>query len=383
MKLTPQQRIEKVKTLNLCFNCLSHNHTASQCHRSLCRTCQRKHHTLLHLDINKPSAVQPCEIVPSYNNNKSKRAYPTETIPSNTSIVLNCRNISIRRQILLNTAIVYVEDSLKELHQVRVLLDSESICNFITENCVQRLGLRKVKQEAYISGVCGISSPIQYKVQATIESTTTNYNTDIEYFVTRTITAELPLEAFESNVLEIPKDLILADPSFNIPDRIDVLLGMDIYTSILENNWLPLLNGSPVMQETAFGWVIGGTIDVNKPIISALVSDEDLNNSLKRFWEIECCGTESNYTVEEKLAEQHFVDTHYRQNDGRYVVEMRFKRDCPKLGDSKQMALQRWRSLEKRLSRNWNLANEYADFISEYITLGHMTKVCSLSEYIN
>jgi hypothetical protein len=255
--------------------------------------------------------------------------------------------------------------------------------NFITEECVQRLGLRKTKGEVHISGVCGNKSSTHYKVRALIRSVTSKYQTEIECLVTNKITTNLPLEAFEVDSLMIPDNLILADPSFNVPNRIDVLIGIDVYTNILENNRISLLNGSPVMQETLFSWVIGGKIEVRNPLVSNLVTNEDLDAMLKRFWEVEDCGTESNFTTEEDQAEQHFVETHRRLEDGRYVVELPFKQGCPDLGDSKQMALKRLQALDKRLSKNWLLAQDYEDFINEYINLGHMVDVGLLENYIS
>ncbi|XP_065092158.1 uncharacterized protein LOC135713000 [Ochlerotatus camptorhynchus] len=200
LKLTPPQRIEKAKVLNLCFNCLSNNHTSSQCNRSLCRTCQKKHHTLLHLETKQSFSVVPRENVPiEQPKGQREQPMPSEPPVSNITVSQTCRSIPIHRQILLNTAVVYVEDYHKKLHKVRVLLDSGSMVNFITEDCVQRLGLRKTKGDVHVSGVCGKTSAVQYKVHATIRSTTSRYETEIECLVTKRITADVGNSRNESN----------------------------------------------------------------------------------------------------------------------------------------------------------------------------------------
>ncbi|XP_062704329.1 uncharacterized protein LOC109403153 [Aedes albopictus] len=382
LKLSPPQRIEKAKSLNLCFNCLSNNHSAAQCTRSLCRSCQKKHHTLLHLESKQSLAVVPSETIPPEQPKTQRERPSTEPSVSNTIVSQACRAFPIRRQVLLNTAIIYVEDALKEFHKVRVLLDSGSMVNFITEDCIQRLGLKKIKGSAQITGVCDNTSSIQYKVRTVIRSTTSNYETEIECLVTKKITADLPIEGFDTTSLMIPNNLTLADPSFNVPNRIDVLIGADVYMSILESNRVPLHNGSPVMQETLFGWVIGGRVEAKKPLVSAFVSNENLDLLLRSFWDTESCGIETGFTTEEDQAEQHFVETHRRQEDGRYMVELPFKKGCPDLGDSKQMALKRLQALDRRLMRNWNLATDYADFINEYISLGHMVELGPLDQYV-
>nr|XP_029716551.1 uncharacterized protein LOC115259895 [Aedes albopictus] len=345
LKLSPPQRIEKAKSLNLCFNCLSNNHSAAQCTRSLCRSCQKKHHTLLHLESKQSLAVVPSETIPPEQPKTQRERPSTEPSVSNTIVSQACRAFPIR-------------------------------------HCIQRLGLKKIKGSAQITGVCGNTSSIQYKVRTVIRSTTSNYETEIECLVTKKITADLPIEGFDTTSLMIPNNLTLADPSFNVPNRIDVLIGADVYMSILESNRVPLHNGSPVMQETLFGWVIGGRVEAKKPLVSAFVSNENLDLLLRSFWDTESCGIETGFTTEEDQAEQHFVETHRRQEDGRYMVELPFKKGCPDLGDSKQMALKRLQALDRRLMRNWNLATDYADFINEYISLGHMVELGPLDQYV-
>ena len=49
-------RVDKVKSAKLCFNCLSRDHMVSHCSsKSRCRRCKLKHHTLLHRE---PSSTE-------------------------------------------------------------------------------------------------------------------------------------------------------------------------------------------------------------------------------------------------------------------------------------------------------------------------------------
>lgn len=47
LKLSVNDRIEKVKHLHLCLNCLRSNHTFAKCLSQGCRECKAKHNTLL------------------------------------------------------------------------------------------------------------------------------------------------------------------------------------------------------------------------------------------------------------------------------------------------------------------------------------------------
>jgi len=48
--MTISARREHVRSKRLCYNCLRPDHAARQCSRGSCRTCQGKHHTLLHIE---------------------------------------------------------------------------------------------------------------------------------------------------------------------------------------------------------------------------------------------------------------------------------------------------------------------------------------------
>ena len=51
--LTPVKRLEQLKLMKRCFNCLSSGHsTLSDCPSKFrCRECNKPHHTLLHFDL--------------------------------------------------------------------------------------------------------------------------------------------------------------------------------------------------------------------------------------------------------------------------------------------------------------------------------------------
>lgn len=57
------------------------------------------------------------------------------------------------------------------------------------------------------------------------------------------------------------------------------------------------------------------------------------------------------------------------------MVKLPFKSPLPLLGDSRTMALQRYRSLEIRLRRDTNLRQQYIEFMQDYISSKHMELV--------
>lgn len=62
--------------------------------------------------------------------------------------------------------------------------------------------------------------------------------------------------------------------------------------------------------------------------------------------------------------------------NGRYEIALPFKENVhPLLGKSQEGALQRFKSLERRLAADQQLHDQYASCIEEYLQLGHMSEV--------
>ncbi|GFT70660.1 integrase catalytic domain-containing protein [Trichonephila clavipes] len=102
---------------------------------------------------------------------------------------------------------------------------------------------------------------------------------------------------------------------------------------------------------------------------------DNLEHSIKKFWEIENVEIDSVKTSELDICENHFKSTHSRDDQGRYTVAMPLKEDPSCLGESRQTAIQRLNSLWKRLSRDKEYLSLYEKFLQEYEDLGHMREI--------
>jgi len=74
------------------------------------------------------------------------------------------------------------------------------------------------------------------------------------------------------------------------------------------------------------------------------------------------------------LAEAHFKEVTARNENGQYVVALPFK-DNYVLGESRSQALQRLHQMERRLSRDTKLKEDYTAVMREYLELSHAQKV--------
>lgn len=348
-------RFKKAKELNLCYNCLRIDHITPNCNSSLsCRTCGCRHHSLL--------------------------CYKNQSTPS-TSATANI-SINSEKNVLLATALVNTKDSLGNDHKIRILMDTGATRSFITDRCVKMLGLKSTKTNTHISGIAAVNIGFtQGGVEIIIDSKNPKTIFYIQALVLPKITNALPMTPIDrSKISFLEKIPQLADPKFDTPDNIDMLIGSDyLGEMLLDGKIHDPIDRSLYTQNTVYGWVIIGPIsNTQAPSLNAMMAitnNNELDKSLQRFWELEAIGPTETRTPEELNCEAHFAATHKREPSGRYIVELPFKENAPRLGNSKAAALKSFEQLERRLSKNPNLRLEYTKFLNEYIELGHMQRI--------
>lgn len=66
----------------------------------------------------------------------------------------------------------------------------------------------------------------------------------------------------------------------------------------------------------------------------------------------------------------------HRDTDGRFIVQLPFREGfAEQLGDSRDIALRRFHSLECKLSKDIELKHQYINFLGKYQRLKHMEKI--------
>ncbi|XP_055918591.1 uncharacterized protein LOC129950692 [Eupeodes corollae] len=168
-----------------------------------------------------------------------------------------------------------------------------------------------------------------------------------------------------------------ADPQCFIPNKIDILLGSDVFFNILSDGKIIHPSGSPTAQNTAFGWILAGNISSDsQQQFKIFTTAIDLDYLLQRFLGYEDFPNihSSQSDVHEQI-ENHFVSTHCVRPDGRYVIRLPFKTSTVEFGNSRNAALRVLHSIERRFVNNPDLKQEYIRFMREYELLGHMAPV--------
>ncbi|KMQ84479.1 gag-pol polyprotein precursor, partial [Lasius niger] len=172
--------------------------------------------------------------------------------------------------------------------------------------------------------------------------------------------------------------LELADPEFLASDPVDLLLGADVCADILQEGLRRGGPQEPVAQQTTLGWILSGTINLTSEARCIRThqchGDADLPDLVQRFWrQEEVNPTAAPLSADELEAEDHFVRTHYRNKDGRYVVRLPLKSPLSDLTATRRSAVRLLEQMERRFAGDTQFGRLYRDFMREYEVLGHMS----------
>lgn len=390
LKLSKNERVDKVKLLHLCFNCLKTGHAYTDCTSSRCQKCKLKHHTLLHFD-RKNNSEQNAQRSQEGSSGIIQRVPNIEgqnqTVNSlvNATINMSSEGCHDKKQVLLQTALVQVLDVNGVFQVCRVLLDSGSQSHFISNKCCDRLHLNKIELPSTVTGVGKTITQLKYRCMIQLQGLKTNFQTELSCLVIPILSDNYPSCSFNTGNWPIPNHINLADPGFNSPGDIDIIIGGGVYLDLLCIGQISLGEGLPTLQKTRLGWIIGGGCNkenLNKGVRPSSFSCHfsgnlfSIQDQLQRFWEVEEVQREGKLlSGEEQQCEDIFAKTTSRDKDGRFIVYIPLKVSPECLGESRDQAVTRFYSLENKLAKNPILSEKYISFMEEYKRLGHMVEV--------
>lgn len=311
-------------------------------------------------------------------------------------------------QVYLSTAIIKIQTNSGKWITCRALLDSGSQISLLTKDLANKLQLPINSQTKYI--INGVGNSPTHSSQTTtvnIASLNSNFSQDLTCVITEQISTNLPQYYVPLHNFKLPQDCILADPLFNVPKPIDLLIGGQLFYSLLQQGSIKLGNNKPTLVNTVFGWVVTGDIqlamtsmfneavhsahlvskltnscetnsDTNTQLVftSHISTEQSCDQLLKRFWEQEEVKPSPIYTTEHIYCENLYNTTTTRDPSGRFTVNLPIIEDkIDQLGDSYSIAQKCFMFLEKKFLNNPVLHKQYSDFINEYINLGHASYI--------
>ncbi|XP_062713590.1 uncharacterized protein LOC134290461 [Aedes albopictus] len=263
----------------------------------------------------------------------------------------------------------------------------------MTTDSAQRLKCKTFTDYLRIKGVGSSESTSTNAVIATVSPRSphrTQFSAAMKFHVLSRVTTCLPCKHVNIRHLKLPSNNTLADPGFNVPGPIDMIIGAEHFYELLMEDRRRLEGSEAVIQKTVFGWIVSGVVEINLAALPQVVSNVNLSEAestrriqeqLARFWELETCHVKSTLSIEESACEELFKKTTFRDEAGRFVVSLPKKPDMiGKLGESRSIAVKRFLGLERRLEANPEVKAMYVDFVHEYLLMGHMVKVEELIE---
>ncbi|XP_049869686.1 uncharacterized protein LOC126369369 isoform X1 [Pectinophora gossypiella] len=384
LALSNEARLETLPSFKICFNCFNKGHFANHCKKAGCKICKRKHNTLIHLTDYKSKRAS------SGSDLQHSQPSPPSANGTGSGVVLSASVKSpkqlVHHEVLLSTALIKVHDKCNREIVARAVLDSGSTSCIMTEDMCNKLNLDVSEIDRSLVGVNNVLSHVGKMCRTSITSLNDEYKADIQCFILPSITSNVPSQQIDLSQFEIPSNVCLADPNFHSPAGIDMILGADIFWDLVGPQRIKLGVGTPMLCESRLGWLVCGPtaliqsshikcnfVNVNTDPVEML--NDNIQNQMTQFWKLEEVSNACQYSQEETLCEDHFVENTTRMPDGRFCVKIPLKQSPDLLGDSVERAKRCFLSLERRNKARPNFDKMYKDFMREYNSLGHMSQV--------
>ena len=329
---TVDQRLTHVRDKKLCANCLALGHLTSACKSTYrCRDCGQAHHTTIHQ--NSPASVQVSSTVSR-----------SQQLPD----------------ALLMTAEVLLKGPGGHELKARAFIDPGAGLSLISSRVAQVLELPLESSRTSFTTVQGTECQgSKYLTSVTISSLHNKREIKCRPAVVQTVTENIPSKQL-APVHEYPHllGLQLADPTFNTPGRVDILLGADLWLH-LQGKSPPITASAsePGAQDTIFGWAITGPVKARGQAqnifpachVQTTMTNETLYNLAYDFWLAEKEEEpELPLSLVEEQVEKHYANhVSYFPSTCRYQVKLPRKPGCEPLGESRTQAVQRYLANER------------------------------------
>ncbi|GFX76405.1 integrase catalytic domain-containing protein [Trichonephila clavipes] len=348
--MSVQERSNKVRSLNLCFNCLGH-HLIKNCLKlnRKCRVCNANHNSLL-CKTSVPRQINRNLLSPQSSSGVIYDPSPAIVINPQTATCLY--NESGEKSILLSTAKVKVQSATGAWLVMNAILDSGSqkcLCSLEASNF---LGLEKYSMNSTIVGLNGACISVRKRISAEI-SNGSSFKRKLNFLIVPKITGCVPTQPLDLTKIKLPPNITYADANLIFPNE-------------LIFSW----------EDSVFGYIVTGSIQ-NEPsnyYFCNFIQDQ-VDRNLTKFWDLEAIGIKAESSCDpDDQAMQHFKSS-VRFNSGRYEVGFPWKGHTQELNDNFSVAEKRVKSLTRRFIRDPTLYIQYSEILKEYESQGIIERV--------
>ncbi|XP_049315846.1 uncharacterized protein LOC125779249 [Bactrocera dorsalis] len=373
--LSPQDRHEVVIQRHICKNCMGRHNLASCKSSARCKICNRNHHSMLHEAATATTSNNSCQ------SNHSIQSSLNSATHSSTAITL------------LATAKALIITPIQQIN-VRILIDSGSEISLVSEHLITQASIKRRHSSVTITGIGG-KNVITSKGSADLILKASHSDTTVQIVaqILPILTVRSPSSRTSSELWTNPHHIKLADPSFFLPQPVDIIIGADFFGRIIKPNIIRYPSITSIAQLSIFGWLIIGPAaltSIQQPRLSLITTsntrqESNLDELLTRFWIQEEVPEQSvsELTPEEEQCETHFKTTHQRDQSGGYIVRLPVISEKLNLGNSYNSAHRRLQQISKKLNTNQEYKQLYTEFMQVYEVMGHMTAVSNTPTSLN
>ncbi|XP_011687495.1 PREDICTED: uncharacterized protein LOC105449812 [Wasmannia auropunctata] len=301
--LSLDKRMAVARQHRCCFNCLSKGHIPSKCpSRNRCKRCQRKHNTLFHDDnynlhsITFGNKTEDTGVkTAAYTAERSvSETIPKSSVTLKLSVTKESNHVPSSSVMLATARILVCTESGRQL-KLRALIDTGSEATFITERAAQLLRAKRKKVHIQVTGLGGrTNSTVHFSTKLIMKPCSSETESvSVTALILPNLTSYNPGTSLCKDEILGLRNLQLADSHPSSRERIDVLIGADIYGLILLNGLLKIPDTALVAQHTIFGWVLFGSFVKNTNNDTNITANLQcsiklsIDVILKKFWEIE------------------------------------------------------------------------------------------------
>jgi len=147
----------------------------------------------------------------------------------------------------------------------------------------------------------------------------------VQVWVLPSITSDIPFTSLPAEIKDQFSTLALADPQFNVESQVEMLLGTQVFSSILDGRILKIDETLPTAFNLIFGWLLTGSLPasatcyvLNTPMFLA-TSIEVL---IDKFWTVEELDAAPPSFTDDGWCESHLHAEHKRLSSGRFQVPL-------------------------------------------------------------
>ena len=149
--------------------------------------------------------------------------------------------------------------------------------------------------------------------------------------------------------------------------QIHLILGDSMYSRIRTEKVFKGNPGEPLVEETTFGWVVHGEDEYTSDGVCMHLREV---NDYEKLHSLDVLGVEDRWENDQFDVMRDFKENIARRDDGRYEVNFPWIPGVELTSTNEVLSRKRLQNVERRLSKNENLREEYSNIIEEQLRVG-------------